>query len=306
MKTSTKRTAKVVVAIMAAIITILALMFLCMPAHTAGDSEVTATTIVSTSTVEEITFLEITEKTTKITTSTNESSTTNIKLVTKITTTKNTTMLPQEAAALTQKTTVSETTQITTTVPVATEIYVTYKPSTHYIHLNNCRWFNSECYRIENTEGIEARKCSECNPNIEIITEYAEPITTIPIESAEITNSDYILLCKIVASEYGGMKDVQERAKIVASVMNMVESDDPYYPDSVSGVLDKTCAPWGFKKYNEYFCGGSIHYSEMSDAVDYYFANKDTTFANWYCIGWWGDGYRNHFYYYQNGVRIYQ
>lgn len=306
MKTSTKRTAKVVVAIMAAIITILALMFLCMPAHTAGDSEVTATTIVSTSTVEEITFLEITETTTKITTSTNESSTTNIKLVTKITTTKNTTMLPQEAAALTQKATVSETTQITTTVPVATEIYVTYKPSTHYIHLNNCRWFNSECYFIENTKGIEARKCSECNPNIEIITEYAEPITTIPIESAEITNSDYILLCKIVASEYGGMKDVQERAKIVASVMNMVESDDPYYPDSVSGVLDKTCAPWGFKKYNEYFCGGSIHYSEMSDAVDYYFANKDTTFANWYCIGWWGDGYRNYFYYYQNGVRIYQ
>ena len=31
-------------------------------------------------------------------------------------------------------------------------------------------------YKIENTEDIEARRCSECNPSMEIITEYIEPV----------------------------------------------------------------------------------------------------------------------------------
>lgn len=53
--------------------------------------------------------------------------------------------------------------------------YIVYKPSTKYVHLSNCKWFNDECYEITDTEGIEARKCSVCNPDIEIINEYVEP-----------------------------------------------------------------------------------------------------------------------------------
>lgn len=314
MKTSTKRTAKVVVALVAAIFTILALMFLCVPAHTAGDSEAVATTIVSTLATEETTFLETTTTTTKTTTSTNESSTTSTKLNTTTTTTKNTTAPRQETAA--SKTTVRETTQATTatttttvvTTSVVTEVYVVYKPSTHYIHLNTCRWYNSDCYRIENTEGIEARKCSECNPDMEIILEYVEPVTTTPVNSTspieygDLTEWDITLLRRIVSSEYGAdWTPVEEKAKIVASVMNMVESDDPYYPDDILGVLNKTCTPWGFYPYKDYYMSDSI-----IAAVDYYFANKDTVFANWYCTSWWGDGKYNHFYYYQNGVRVYQ
>jgi len=88
------------------------------------------------------------------------------------------------------------------------------------------------------------------------------------------------------------MTSVYERAKIVASVMNMV--NDSRWPNNVEGVLDQTCAPWGFNKYNDYFCGGSVHYSTMSDAVDYYF-NHPQEFANWTCNQWQGDGVYNHF-----------
>jgi len=162
-----------------------------------------------------------------------------------------------------------------------------YKPSTHYIHKSTCHWVDSTCYEITDTNDIECRKCSECNPNLEIVNPYVSNATA-PV----VSDYDYTLLCKIVASEYGGMPDVYERAKIVASVMNMV--NDSRWPGSVEAVLDQTCAPWGFNKYSDYFCGGSIHYSAMADAVDYYFNNPDT-FAGWTCNQWWGDGKYNHF-----------
>ena len=56
-----------------------------------------------------------------------------------------------------------------------------FKPNTHYIHKASCRWCNADLganeqlIEIETTEGIECRKCSECNPEIEIITPYVEP-----------------------------------------------------------------------------------------------------------------------------------
>ena len=50
--------------------------------------------------------------------------------------------------------------------------------------MNTCRWAASgDIYKIENTEDIEARRCSECNPSMEIITEYIEPVP----EPEEIT-----------------------------------------------------------------------------------------------------------------------
>lgn len=82
------------------------------------------------------------------------------------------------------ETTVSETeTEITTleTEPVVEMIeepvvnYVVYKPSTHYIHLSDCMWFNDECYEITDTYDLEARRCNVCNPDMEIVNEYVEP-----------------------------------------------------------------------------------------------------------------------------------
>lgn len=52
---------------------------------------------------------------------------------------------------------------------------IVFKPSTHYLHRATCHWVSNECYEITDTSDIEARICTECNPNIEVINEYKEP-----------------------------------------------------------------------------------------------------------------------------------
>lgn len=64
------------------------------------------------------------------------------------------------------------------------EEYVVFKPSTHYIHRSSCHWVTDECVRIEDTKDIKARKCSECNPEMEIQNEYKE-------KKKKITPSDW-------------------------------------------------------------------------------------------------------------------
>lgn len=297
MNSKTKKITTFVVSTVAVIATVVILL-IGASAHSTGETvEITNFVVTTTETMTTQTTTEttITVKTTPETTA--------------VITTKQTatfiieTQKPTTEAVLITTEPVATTT--TTVVPVIIEEYVIYKPATHYIHMNTCRWFNSECYRIKNTEGIEARKCSECNPDMEIITEYIVKTptnTTNPISYEDLTDWDITLLRRIVSSEYGSdWVSTEEKAKIVASVMNMVESDDSYYPDDILGVLNKTCTPWGFNPYKNYYMSDSI-----IAAVDYYFANKDTVFANWRCTSWWGDGKTNHFYYYQNGVRIYQ
>ena len=114
----------------------------------------------------------------------------------------------------------------------------------------------------------------------QLVEEHTEPENILPVADYE-----YELLCKIVCSEYGGMADVQERAKIVASVMNQ----SARMGKSIEQCLYQTCVPWGFNINGEYFCGK--HYTDMADAVDYYFANRDTVFADWDADSWYGSGY---------------
>ena len=245
-----------------------------LPAQAALVTEVTTT--VPTTTI-------VTTATTVTSTTTTTTETTTTTSLSTLTSTEATTTTVETAAPVTT----AEVTEAATEPAEPQREYIVYKPSTHYIHKSTCHWVDATCYEIENTENIECRKCSECNPNIEIVNPYVSNVT-----APSVSDYDYTLLCKIVASEYGGMPDVYERAKIVASVMNMV--NDSRWPSSVEGVLDQTCAPWGFNKYSDYFCGGSIHYSAMADAVDYYLNNPDT-FAGWTCNQWWGDGKYNHF-----------
>lgn len=181
------------------------------------------------------------------------------------------------------------TTVVTTTKPITTESpYVVYKPSTHYIHMNTCRWFDNSCKKIDTTEGLECRKCTECNPDIEIVKEYKPEVQTS--SSSGLSDYDIMLLRKIVASEYGAdWVPVAEKAKIVASVMAMVRN--PRYPNTISGVLATACEPWGFNRNRNYYISNST-----IAAVDYYFANQNTVFANWCYTSWWGDGKYNHFY----------
>ena len=290
MKKNAKRTTKVVVAIMAAI-----LMF-CVPI---GQ-------MVSVADITEEPVISITEEV--LSNAPTEIITTNIGSI--VTTVPVTT-------AITTTTTV-ETTVTTTTTKITTEknkVFI-FKPETHYVHTKDCYW--TECGIIEeitNTEDIEARLCDECCPDIEIVNLYEEPEidytetytdyeedtdtsedyynedeseSTYAVQgSYNISDWEYTLLCRIVSSEYGSdWVPVEEKAKIVASVMAMVYN--PNYPDTIEEVLDVSCAPWGFDKYYDYYMSDSIY-----AAVDYYFTSG--AYDGWTCTSWSGDGTWNYF-----------
>lgn len=152
--------------------------------------------IVTTPLIEDITYSNINNTTFVI----NQNEIQTDKLVESITTTKNSLV---------------KTSDFLKTMTTNIEEYIIYKPSTHYIHKNNCHWSNiGEVIKIENTEGIEARKCSECNPDMEIIVEYIEP--EISINNYNLSNSDINLLRKIVSSEYGSdWVSIEEKQKLL-------------------------------------------------------------------------------------------
>jgi len=127
-------------------------------------------------------------------------------------------------------------------------------------------------------------------PEIETQPYVVEPQTEAEVQSAgdlPISDREYELLCKIVASEYGGMSDVGERAKIVASVMNQSYRTG----QSIENCLYTSCVPWGFCPDNTWYCNGSVYYGDMADAVDYYFANQNTIFGDWQADSWYASGY---------------
>lgn len=127
-------------------------------------------------------------------------------------------------------------------------------------------------------------------PAIEVQPYVVEPQTEAEVQSVgdlPISDREYELLCKIVASEYGGMSDVGERAKIVASVMNQSYRTG----QSIENCLYTSCVPWGFCPDNTWYCSGSVYYGDMADAVDYYFANQNTIFGDWQADSWYASGY---------------
>lgn len=290
MKKNIKRTTKVVVAIMAAI-----LMFFVPIGQMVSVADITEEPV--TSIAEEV----LSNAPTEIITTNIGSIVTTVPVTTAITTT-----------------TTVETTVTTTTTKITTEkkkVFI-FKPETHYVHTKDCYW--TECGIIEeitNTEDIEARLCDECCPDIEIVNLYEEPeidytetytdyeedtdssedyynedeseSTYAAQGSYNISDWEYTLLCRIVSSEYGSdWVPVEEKAKIVASVMAMVYN--PNYPDTIEEVLDVSCAPWGFDKYYDYYMSDSIY-----AAVDYYFTSG--AYDGWTCTSWSGDGTWNYF-----------
>jgi len=178
-------------------------------------------------------------------------------------------------------TTVGESTNTSTGTSTDTPTtIIVYKPSTHYVHLNTCRWYSSECYAIDTTERLESRKCSECNPNIEIINEY------VP-ETPTVADYDRQLLAEIVWHEAGSDWISQyNKAKVAAGVMNRVY--DSRFPGTVYDVLTQR------GQFTGYWPGCCSPTQSCYDAVDYYF-NHTSEFNS--DNSWWGDGRQNHFYY---------
>ena len=290
MKKNAKRTTKVVVAIVAAI-----LMFFVPIGQMVSVADITEEPVIS------ITEEVLSNAPTEIITTNIGSIVTTVPVTTAITTT-----------------TTVETIVTTTTTKITTEkkkVFI-FKPETHYVHTKDCYW--TECGIIEeitNTEDIEARLCDECCPDIEIVNLYEEPeidytetytdyeedtdssedyynedeseSTYAAQGSYNISDWEYTLLCRIVSSEYGSdWVPVEEKAKIVASVMAMVYN--PNYPDTIEEVLDVSCAPWGFDKYYDYYMSDSIY-----AAVDYYFTSG--AYDGWTYTSWSGDGTWNYF-----------
>lgn len=181
--------------------------------------------------------------------------------------------------------------------------HVVYKPSTKYIHKNNCKWVDDSCYEIASTEDIEARKCSDCNPDMVIVNEYTVPATTTETETNNtgtagltslnyITETERVMLCNVVGGEYGSDWISQyDKACVVACVMNR------YYDGGWCNGMDNTIynvitAPGQF---NSYYANTSYN-SNVTDscisAVEYYFENQ-SSFPHY--TSFYGDGTRNYF-----------
>ena len=190
-------------------------------------------------------------------------------------------------------TTVAETTPPATTTAKKTE-WVVYKPSTHYIHRNTCHWFNDECYEITSTEGLECRKCTECNPDMDIITPYSEPA---PVSNGYnslnyITEEERIYLCNTVGTEYGSdWVPIYDKACVVATVMNRVH-DGGWTNGLPSTVYNVLTAPHQYDPaYAVPYYRSNVTQSCI-EAVEYYFSHQGD-FPHY--TSFWGDGRYNYF-----------
>jgi hypothetical protein len=265
-----------------------------------GTIELDLSRLDSYSTIEDSSIKEDSSTTSKITTTSKTTTSKTSKTTTSKTKTTVTSIITEStvaAAPAIEQEEEAKTVATTTTKKVyeqkeATsqiEEYVVYKPSTHYIHKSTCRWVTSECYEISDTNGIEVRKCSECNPDMEIITEYKEPTTTTTKTSSSSSIDSYSrqLLAEIVWHEAGSDYISQyEKARIAAGVMNRVR--DSRFPNTVYGVLTQK------GQFSGYWPGSCTPTQACYDAVDYYFAHT-SEFGNE--NSWYGDGRSNHFYY---------
>lgn len=199
-----------------------------------------------------------------------------------------------------ESTTASE--SITTTVAEVVENngeYIVYKPSTHYVHRSTCHWFNDECYAITSTEGLECRICTECNPDITVVTPYVEPTPAANVVNASghaalnyVTEEERIYLCNTVAQEYGSdWVSLYDKACVVATVMNRVH-DGGWTNGLPSTVYNVLTAPY---QYNPAYAVPYYRWNvtqSVIDSVDYYFENQDM-FPHY--TSFHGDGTYNYF-----------
>ena len=116
------------------------------------------------------------------------------------------------------------------------------------------------------------------------IQEYVEPVNS----NLPITERERVLLCNIVANEYGSdWVSVYDKACVVATVMNRVNSSQ--FPNDIESVLTQP------RQFTGYWASDS-YYSTVTDscieAVDYYFAHQNE-FGNY--LYFEGDGRVNYF-----------
>ena len=257
--------------------------------HTTTTTKPVETTLSSTGTISPSTTISTTETATQET----EGVVSTVEEVAETTT--------EAIATTTTTTSKAEETTTVTTEPIVEEEdntgeYIVYKPSTHYVHRSTCHWFNSECVPITSTEGLEARICTECNPDIEIVTQYEEPQ---PVANNSgytslnyITDTERIYLCNTVGAEYGSdWVPLYDKACVVATVMNRVH-DGGWSDGLPSTIYNVLTARYQFNPaYAVGYYRKNVTQSCI-DAVEYYFEHMDQ-FPHY--TSFWGDGTYNHF-----------
>lgn len=267
--------------------------------------ETISTTAQTTSMVTTCTTRTSTTTTTGMVTTTGSSTSITDTTVTTEPTTTTTTEEEPTTTSTEETTEVITTTEVATTVEEPTTIateeapreYVVYKPSTHYIHRNTCHWVNAECYEIENTEGLECRRCSECNPDMDIVSEYATQQTTVNNGGGYyslnfITEDERVYLCNTVGTEYGSdWVSLYDKACVVATIMNRVR-DGGWSNGNPSTVYNVLTAPYQYNpNYAVPYYRSNVTQSCI-DAVEYYFEHQaDFPHYTSFC----GDGTYNYF-----------
>ena len=199
-----------------------------------------------------------------------------------------------ETTPVKEETTVPVTEPVTNVEETTTEpkpVVIVYKPSTHYIHKSNCRWADSTCYEITDTNGIEARKCSECAPDIEIVNAYVPPAPQGSL--AYISDAERVMLCNVVAGEYGSdWVSLYDKACVVAVVMNRYYDGGWQGAGRANTISNVLTAPGQFVGYYAANGYNSLVTQSCIDAVEYYF-NHQSDFPHY--LSFYGDGTRNYF-----------
>lgn len=156
------------------------------------------------------------------------------------------------------------------------EEYVVYKPNTHYIHNSSCRWCDDTCITIDSTDGIEARSCSDCNPDMEIVTPYEEPTPSYTGTAIAVTDYEYIILCNLVAGEYGSdWVSTYDKGAVVATVIHRMWEGTRWTDGASSSIYNVIAAPY---QYDGKYLSGSYTSSvtqSCKDAVTYALNNID-------------------------------
>lgn len=118
------------------------------------------------------------------------------------------------------------------------------------------------------------------------------PVTTTVKSSLPITDSEFVILCNVVAHEAGCSWITEyDKAKVVEVIMNRVYS--PLFPNTITAVLSQ---PYQFTGAPSYaFNGTYVPYctESVKNAVRLYFSDP-SQFNHGYFY-FWGDGYQNHF-----------
>ena len=148
------------------------------------------------------------------------------------------------------------------------------------------------------------RKCSECDPDMEIITPYEAPEPATTDTAIAVTDYEYIMLCNLVAGEYGAdWVSTYDKGAVVATVIHRLWEGTRWTGGAPASIYNVIAAPY---QYDGKYLSGSYSSKvtqSCKDAVTYalnniheydYYCNPDGTsiyMINSFC----GDGRYNWF-----------